>query len=144
MADDKLPVAPIPESTLSASPSIGALTLADLLRTPRDVLDQSSVGLAGLLRAPDPKETSDSDLLDALEKYMLWDRAKIVDGYDAAVWRKDRFGWWIRFDEYGKLSTYGWEKDHVIPSSLGGADALDNLAATHHSNNRRRGARFIG
>jgi len=32
----------------------------------------------------------------------------------------------IRRSEYGKSTTYGWHKDHIIPKALGG-NALANL-----------------
>lgn len=103
-------------------------------------------GLSELLRAPQPAPAlkPNSAILDAVEKYVLWERATKIHGADPAVWRQDRFGWWIRFDQYGELSDFGWEKDHLVPSALGGADTPSNYAATHWHNNRKKGARFIG
>ena len=36
----------------------------------------------------------------------------------------------------------GWQTDHIVPASLGGASRLDNLQLVHASCNRRRGARL--
>lgn len=64
--------------------------------------------------------------------------AQVVEGYDPDIWRKDFAGAWIRKDHYGVESKYGWEIDHLLPSSLGGADDLSNLNALHWKNNRKK------
>ncbi len=69
---------------------------------------------------------------------MVWRNANIVEGYDSNIWRKDFAGAWIRRDHYGIESKYGWEIDHLLPSSLGGSDILSNLNALHWQNNRKK------
>jgi hypothetical protein len=81
--------------------------------------------------------------VDPVEKYILWERAAKADGFDPAVWRRDRFGGWMRFDEYGESTDFGWVKDQLIPAALGGADSIENHAATHWLNIRRKGARLL-
>ena len=77
-------------------------------------------------------------------KLAAWNKAGPVPGYDASNYRKDRFGFWIAFNEYGKTSTYGWEIDHVWPLSKGGLAVLSNEVATHWKNNRAKSDNFIG
>jgi len=72
-----------------------------------------------------------------------WQKALIVPGYDPSVFRKDRFGWWIAWGEYGKLSEYGWEIDHTLPVALGGSEAPANLQALHWKCNRSKSDRFV-
>lgn len=68
----------------------------------------------------------------------IWDKAQIVLGNDPNVFRKDRYGTWIQWSEYGKTSRYGWEVDHMTPVARGGSDALSNLQSLHWQNNRQK------
>lgn len=72
----------------------------------------------------------------------VWQNAAVVEGYDSAIWRKDFAGAWIRRDHYGIESKYGWEIDHLKPSSKGGSDNLSNLNALHWQNNRKKSDDF--
>ena len=48
-----------------------------------------------------------------------WNRANVVEGYDASRFRKDACGAWIIREKYGDFdSLYGWVIDHVVPQSL--------------------------
>lgn len=73
-----------------------------------------------------------------------WNRANIVEGYDASRFRKDACGAWIIRDKYGDNdSLYGWEIDHIVPQSLlrerGVSEQMidhpQNLRALQHENN---------
>ena len=68
----------------------------------------------------------------------VWQKAKTVEGYDPNIWRKDLANAWIRRDHYGVDSKYGWEIDHLCPSSNGGSDELSNLNALHWKNNNKK------
>jgi 5-methylcytosine-specific restriction endonuclease McrA len=68
----------------------------------------------------------------------VWEKAKIVDGYDKDVRRKDYAGAWINRQDYGKESDFGWEIDHAKPKSKGGSEDLNNLDPLHSSNNRTK------
>lgn len=70
---------------------------------------------------------------ELLEK--VWDKTEKVDDRNPEIWRKDFAGAWIRRDQYGVCSKYGWVVDHIKPKSLGGDDTLDNLQALHWRNN---------
>ena len=69
----------------------------------------------------------------------VWNNAKKVEDRNPDIWRKDFAGAWIRRDQYGVSSKFGWVVDHIKPRSLGGDDALDNLQALHWRNNMSKG-----
>ena len=57
----------------------------------------------------------------------VWNKAKIVDGYNPEIFRKDPCGAWIIRNKYGATDNpYGWVIDHVYPKFLGGDDNLRN------------------
>lgn len=75
---------------------------------------------------------------DIIEK--VWQTARIVDGMDARMVRKDPCGAWIVRDKFGMVDNdFGWEIDHIYPRALGGDDNLLNLRAMHCANNRSKG-----
>ena len=71
-------------------------------------------------------------------KDILWEKAVIIDEYNPNIWRKDFSGAWIRKDQYGMESKYGWEIDHLKPQSQGGTDEVKNLIPIHWKNNRTK------
>ena len=77
-------------------------------------------------------------------KRAAWQKASVVPGYDPQLLRRDRFGNLMSWPEYGKQTDFGWELDHVWPTSLLGSDDLTNLAATHWKANRLKSNNFIG
>ena len=69
----------------------------------------------------------------------VWEKGKIVAGYDPAIWRKDACDAWMRRNQYGsRNSGYGWEIDHIKPGSDGGTDDLANLRPLQWENNASR------
>lgn len=54
-------------------------------------------------------------------------------------WAVDCDGRKIKKSDYGKLTEYGWEIDHVAPSALGGLNALHNKRPRHWQGNRSAG-----
>ena len=68
----------------------------------------------------------------------VWRKAKEVENYNPDIWRQDFAGAWIRRDQYGVKSNYGWEIDHLKPLSKGGTDEMDNLCPMHWKNNRTK------
>ena len=63
----------------------------------------------------------------------VWEKGKIVQGYDLNVWRKDQCDAWIKREFYGnRKSQYGWEIDHISPD---GPDTVDNLRPLQWQNN---------
>jgi hypothetical protein len=69
----------------------------------------------------------------------VWEKAITDKENNPAIWRKDFAGAWIKKDQYGKTSEYGWEIDHLKPSSKNGTDDISNLLPMHWENNRRKG-----
>lgn len=65
----------------------------------------------------------------------VWQKAEQVDGNDPRVWRKDFAGAWIRYDQYGMRTMYGWQIDHRRPQSKGGTDEVSNLFPLQWENN---------
>src|SRR5947208_8825806 len=55
---------------------------------------------------------------------LVWNKATVVPGYDAARYRKDRCGAWIARSSYGTMGDHGWEIDHLKPVAKGGIDDL--------------------
>src|SRR5262249_46844846 len=74
-------------------------------------------GAGFLLRGLPRKERLGVDLSDPNTILEVWKRGTEVKGVDAAVWRKDECGAWMRFDHRGdRNSEFGWEIDHMDPN----------------------------
>ncbi|MEP1573630.1 HNH endonuclease signature motif containing protein [Roseibium album] len=94
--------------------------------------------LRGLL--PRPNVTTLRGLAPVARKLAVWDKGYPVPGYDSALIRKDDFGYWMKYNEYGnRNSDYGWEIDHILPISMGGSDDLSNLRPLYHRKNASLG-----
>jgi len=68
----------------------------------------------------------------------VWEKAKVVDGMDSAMYRLDAANTLIMRAKYGMDNPYGWVIDHVYPRKLGGGDELVNLRAMHIKNNNSK------
>lgn len=71
----------------------------------------------------------------------VWSKAATVAGNDPALWRKDRYGYWIGYGYYGTTNQYGWEIDHIVPKSKQGSDSIYNLQPLHWAVNRKLGSK---
>ncbi|MDP1699576.1 MAG: HNH endonuclease signature motif containing protein [Aestuariivirga sp.] len=70
----------------------------------------------------------------------VWEKGKPVPGLDDRHWRYDADGRMICRSDHGKRdSAYGWEKDHIVPTAVGGLDILSNLRPLHCKGNSLRG-----
>lgn len=73
-------------------------------------------------------------------KKAVWNKAKIIPGYDENVWRRDSCGLVIMYREFGNRETdLGWEVDHITPVIHGGTDELENLQALNWNANEDKG-----
>lgn len=64
-----------------------------------------------------------------------WEKARVVEGFDADIIRKDACGAWIQKDMYSQPgSMYGWGVDLILPRALGGDPARENLRALNCRN----------
>lgn len=73
-------------------------------------------------------------------KRAVWNKGRVIPGYDPAVWRYDMCGDVMKFPEHGnENSKFGWEIDHIRPVSKGGTDDLNNLQPLYWKNNRKKG-----
>lgn len=72
------------------------------------------------------------------EVQAVWNKGRIVAGYDPTLYRADACGLWIVRSAYGTTGKYGWEIDHIKPVSAGGGDELFNLQPLHWRTNRHK------
>lgn len=64
-----------------------------------------------------------------------WEKARVVEGFDADIIRKDACGAWIQKDMYSQPgSMYGWGVDLILPKVLGGDMAKENIRALNCRN----------
>lgn len=89
--------------------------------------------------------------IDEEMKLKIWEKARKIEGYDPALYRKDACGAWIAFNDYqNRDSVYGWEVDHIFPMSrlkdigveLKDIDDLRNLRPLNWKNNVSKGADY--
>lgn len=72
----------------------------------------------------------------------VWRKAQPVPNNNPNVFRQDYAGAWIRREDFGKGTLYGWAIDHILPKSMGGTDDIDNLIPVQHVNNMMRANRY--
>lgn len=83
-----------------------------------------------------PKQFSEAEI------EAVWQKAFIQANNDPSVFRKDYAGAWIRRNDYGKNTIYGWQIDHVRPLALNGSHDMKNLLPLHWENNEEKSDNF--
>lgn len=77
-------------------------------------------------------------------KREVWEKGRIVKGFEPEMYRKDACGAWMVWDKYGVTDNmYGWQIDHIYPvNRLKRMDISDeeiwnlkNLRPLQHQNN---------
>ncbi|MEZ4447298.1 MAG: HNH endonuclease signature motif containing protein [Polyangiaceae bacterium] len=73
-------------------------------------------------------------------KKEVWEKGEVVPGVDKNVKRKDAWGAWIEWKNYGDTTPNGtgWEIDHKKPVAKGGTDDPSNLQPLQWQNNRSK------
>jgi len=80
--------------------------------------------------------------MDSVDEYIpyMWEKAKIVEGFDPNLFRKDACGAWIRRDMFGiESNMYGWNADIIFPLIMGGSVRLENVRALNCRNINSKG-----
>lgn len=77
------------------------------------------------------------------KKRIAWSKTQPAPLWPAGF-RVDCDGVPIQWNQYGKLTEYGWEIDHIHPTALGGPDAPHNVRARHWRGNRSAGGILSG
>lgn len=76
-------------------------------------------------------------------KLAVWVKGTPISNFDPRIWRRDKCGKAMKYADHGNTnSDYGWEIDHIFPSSLGGQTVLGNLQPLNWLNNRRKGNQY--
>ena len=71
-------------------------------------------------------------LSDELLKLAVWAKGTPIPGYPSSIWRRDVYGSAMKYSDFGnRESEYGWERDHIAASALGGPDTVDNMRPLH-------------
>jgi len=72
-------------------------------------------------------------------KVYLWEKCRVVKGYDKTIFRIDRMNNLIQRDKYGCTGKFGWQIDHKRPISKYGTNKRMNIQALQSSANIRKG-----
>ena len=78
---------------------------------------------------------------DERRKAIAWNNTRPIADSSDRIDCDERI---IRWVEYGKMTTRGWEIDHATATVLGGPDVYGNLRARHWQGNRSAGGLLSG
>jgi 5-methylcytosine-specific restriction endonuclease McrA len=91
----------------------------------------------GVALSREPNTMISGRQFDAKTVEMVWAKAQPELWF--IYFKKDSCGATIKKDEFGKMTQFGWEIDHIVPAVKGGTDDIDNLQPLHWENNRKKG-----
>jgi len=83
--------------------------------------------------------TQNHPATDHQRRVAAWYNAFPIPERPDWLWRWDCDGRVIHWSDYGRLTSHGWEIDHIVPVALGGSDDPSNLRARHWEGNRSSG-----
>jgi len=69
--------------------------------------------------------TKDTFLKELIKS--VWEKGIVIPYLSSKMWRKDKYGTLIKFDEYGQDTTRGWQINCIKPSQEETANQIDNL-----------------
>lgn len=76
---------------------------------------------------------STHDIYNIKIRKKVWAKALILDGHPPDIWRRDRAGNVINWQEYGKkASQYGWKIVNTLPNNSTSAD-IEHLHPVHNT-----------
>ncbi len=76
--------------------------------------------------------------VDEKTKRAVWNKGSPIPEYPADLWVRDICGHAMKYSDHGKEGDFGWEIDHIKPTTKGGSDSLINLQPLWWKNNRQK------
>ena len=68
----------------------------------------------------------------------IWEKAVIQDNNNPEMYRKDYAGAWIKRDQYGMKTDFGWVKEYIVPIKNGGDSESFNVMPVNWRNHKDR------
>ena len=69
----------------------------------------------------------------------VWQKANIIPNNNPNIYRQDYAGAWIRRDQYGQTTEYGWAIDLIKPLIQNGTYDMGNMLPLQHQNKTKKG-----
>jgi hypothetical protein len=74
------------------------------------------------------EEKNITKIINSVLTEEVWAKGRVIHNFDPTVWRWDKNGLVIRFENFGdRSSQHGWGINYIKPLSAGGGSKLENL-----------------